>query len=83
MECLGIAVLELNLKLVRHIVFQFNYLKFNIWAVVYYKDFNVVLGHSTAMFSYFNVVLGDSTTVFGYFTHQCIFYLNDEVMEEV
>lgn len=83
LECLGIAVLELNLKLVGHILFQFDYLKLKIRAGVYYKDCNVVLGHSAAIFGYFNVVLGDSTTIFGYFTHQCIFYLNDEVMEEV
>ena len=43
----------------------------------------MVLGYSTAIFGYFNVVLGDSTTIFGHFTHQCIFYLNDEVTEEV
>jgi hypothetical protein len=79
----GIVVLELNLKLVGHIFFQFNYLKFKIWAGVCYKDCSMVLGHSTAIFGYFNVVLGDSTTIFAYFTHQCIFYLNDEVMEEV
>jgi len=75
--------LELNLKLVGHILFQFNYLKFKIWAGVCYKDCSMILGHSTAMFGYFSVVLGDSTTIFGYFTHQCIFYLNDEVVEEV
>ena len=75
--------MELNLKLVGHILFQFNYLKLKILAGVYYKDCNVVLGHSTAIFGYFNVVLEDSTTVFGCLTHQCIFYLNDEVMEEV
>jgi len=75
--------LELNLKLVAHILFQFNCLKLKIWAGVYYKDCNVVLGHSTVIFGYFNVVLVDSTAVFGCFTHQCIFYLNDEVMEEV
>ena len=81
LKCLGTALLELNLKLVGHILFQFNYLKLKIWAGVYYKDCNVVLRHSTVIFGYFNVVLEDSTTVFGYFTHQCIFYLNDEVME--
>lgn len=83
LECLGIAVLELNLKLVGHVLFQFNYLKLKIWAGVYYKDCNMVLGLSAAIFGYFNVVLGVSTTIFGYCTHQCIFYLNDEVMEEV
>lgn len=69
-ECLGIALVELNLKLVGHILFQFNHLKLKIWADVYCKDYNVVLGHSTAIFGYFNMVLGDSATIFGYFTHQ-------------
>jgi len=82
LECLGTAILELNLKLVGHILFQFNYLKLKIWAGVYCKDCNVVLGHSIAIFGYFNLVLGDSNTIFGCFTHWCIFYLNDEVMEE-
>jgi hypothetical protein len=58
LECLVIAVLELNLKLLGHILFQFNYLKLKLWAGVYYKDCNVVLGHSTAIFGYFNMVLG-------------------------
>jgi hypothetical protein len=89
LECLGIAVLELNLKLVGHILFQFDYLKLKIRAGVYYKDCNVVLGHSYAIFGYFNVVLGDSTTIYLRltiiydFTRQYIFHLNDEVMEEV